>query len=553
MLAVDPSSPFSGGAILGDRVRMQAHAEDAGVFIRSMATRGQLGGLARTTGEAATVLDAAGFEVVIIETVGVGQAEVDIVRSADISVVVVAPGAGDDVQALKAGIMEIADVFVVNKADRDGADRTAAAIEGMLSLQSWPAGTWRPPVLQTVATSGRGMGDLVRTIQKLEGLTAAAPRRHARAFREMDVVEDTSLPLLDHVGIAVQDATEMVALFRDLFSLETDAPEDVGVHRLRFVDTGPATLELVEPLSPGSAVAKFLSAHKSGLHHICLRVAGSRRGPRGAQGARRQVGGRGRPSGRARRADCLLASVEHRRNIDRAEGTLIDIGTTTFTKHAKTGFGGSSRRFAPFVVQGRSQMRLGEFELISLSDGWFRLDGGAMFGVIPKPMWETRAQPDERNRILMGVRPLLIRTAARHVIVDAGIGDKMGPKETGIYGIDRRTHLDHSLAAAGLTAENIDLVIASHLHFDHAGGFTVRDAGRLRPRFPRARYVIRRGEWEDATHPHERNRASYLGENFLPLQEAGVIDFCEDDGEITAGRQRPADRRPHDAPSPHQD
>ncbi len=180
-------------------------------------------------------------------------------------------------------------------------------------------------------------------------------------------------------------------------------------------------------------------------------------------------------------------------------------------------------------------MRLGKFELISLSDGWFRLDGGAMFGVIPKPMWEKRAQPDERNRILMGVRPLLIRTATRQVIVDAGIGDKMGPKETDIYAIDRRSHLDHSLAAVGLTAADIDLVIASHLHFDHAGGFTIVEGGRLRPRFPGARYVIRRGEWEDATHPHERNRASYLGENLLPLQEAGVIDFCEADADVLPG------------------
>ena len=134
MVAVDPTSPFTGGAILGDRVRMQAHAGDAGVFIRSMATRGHLGGLARATGEAALVLDAAGKDVVLIETVGVGQDEVDIVRTADVSIVTLVPGAGDEVQALKAGIMEIADIFVVNKADREGADRTVASIEAMLSL-----------------------------------------------------------------------------------------------------------------------------------------------------------------------------------------------------------------------------------------------------------------------------------------------------------------------------------------------------------------------------------------------------------------------------------
>src|SRR5262245_32365123 len=145
IVAVDPTSPFSGGAILGDRVRMQAHAGDEGVFIRSMATRGHLGGLAQATGEAALVLDASGRDVVLIETVGVGQDEVDIVRTADISIVTIVPGAGDDVQALKAGIMEIADIFVVNKADREGADRTVASIEATLSLQSYDASAWRPP------------------------------------------------------------------------------------------------------------------------------------------------------------------------------------------------------------------------------------------------------------------------------------------------------------------------------------------------------------------------------------------------------------------------
>ena len=141
MLAVDPTSPFSGGAVLGDRLRMQAHAADEGVFIRSMATRGHLGGLARATGDAALVLDAAGKDIIIIETVGVGQDEVDIVRTADVSIVTLVPGTGDDVQALKAGIMEIADIFVVNKADREGADRLVAAIEANLALQTFGPGT----------------------------------------------------------------------------------------------------------------------------------------------------------------------------------------------------------------------------------------------------------------------------------------------------------------------------------------------------------------------------------------------------------------------------
>jgi glyoxylase-like metal-dependent hydrolase (beta-lactamase superfamily II) len=177
----------------------------------------------------------------------------------------------------------------------------------------------------------------------------------------------------------------------------------------------------------------------------------------------------------------------------------------------------------------------GEMELFSLSDGTFKLDGGAMFGVVPKTLWSKRTTADDRNRIPLGLRPLLVRTGGRHVLIDTGIGDKMPPKLVDIYGIDRTTHLDHSLAAIGLTASDIDVVIATHLHFDHFGGSTALVDGALRPRFPNARYLIRRGDWEDATHPHDRNRASYLPENFMPLADAGVIDFVEDDGEVMPG------------------
>ena len=160
VIAVDPTSPFTGGAILGDRVRMQAHASDDQVFIRSMATRGHMGGLARATGDAALVLDAAGKSLVIIETVGVGQDEVDIVRTADISIVVLVPGTGDEVQALKAGIMEIADIYVVNKCDREGADRMVSSIESNLTLQHFGEGQWRPPIVKTEATTGTGIPEL---------------------------------------------------------------------------------------------------------------------------------------------------------------------------------------------------------------------------------------------------------------------------------------------------------------------------------------------------------------------------------------------------------
>ena len=184
VIAVDPSSPFTGGAILGDRLRMGAHARDPGVFIRSMATRGRLGGLARATSDAAVVLDAAGTDVVVIETVGVGQDEVDVVRTADVSVVTLVPGAGDDVQAIKAGIMEIADIFVVNKADREGADRLAEAITASLSLQEFAAGEWRPPVLKTDSSRGVGIGELWSAIEEFR---AQAGARHGDRRKVRDL------------------------------------------------------------------------------------------------------------------------------------------------------------------------------------------------------------------------------------------------------------------------------------------------------------------------------------------------------------------------------
>jgi LAO/AO transport system kinase len=191
VLAVDPTSPYSGGAVLGDRLRMQSHAGDEGVFIRSMATRGHLGGLSRATADAALVLDAAGKDIVIIETVGVGQDEVEIVRMADVSIVTLVPGAGDEVQALKAGIMEIADIFVLNKADREGADRLASAIETNLSLRTYREDEWRPPIVETVATSGQGVPQLVEAISAFrahagrDGGAGRALRRRGRADQRL--------------------------------------------------------------------------------------------------------------------------------------------------------------------------------------------------------------------------------------------------------------------------------------------------------------------------------------------------------------------------------
>src|SRR5437660_3241252 len=164
IVAVDPSSPFSGGAILGDRIRMQTLGLDSGVFIRSMATRGNLGGLARSTVDAVSILDAAGYGKIIIETVGVGQDEVEVVKAADVSVVVLVPGMGDDIQAIKAGIMEIGDIFVINKADRDGVNSTEKELQALLSLAERPDG-WSPPIIKTVATESRGTEDLAAAIE----------------------------------------------------------------------------------------------------------------------------------------------------------------------------------------------------------------------------------------------------------------------------------------------------------------------------------------------------------------------------------------------------
>jgi len=199
VLAIDPTSPFSGGAILGDRVRMSTHSHDADVFVRSMATRGHLGGLAAATSDAALVLDAAGKNIVMIETVGVGQDEVDIVRTADVSIVVLVPGAGDDVQALKAGIMEIADIFVVNKADRDGADQVVQTVTASLSLQTFAEGEWRPPVLKTEAVNGVGVDRLWQEIERFRQHHSTHQQQRRKASHESRLRGILAQCLLEHV------------------------------------------------------------------------------------------------------------------------------------------------------------------------------------------------------------------------------------------------------------------------------------------------------------------------------------------------------------------
>jgi LAO/AO transport system kinase len=198
VLAVDPSSPFSGGALLGDRVRMSEHASDPGVYIRSMATRGHLGGLAWAAPQAIRVLDAAGCELILVETVGVGQSEVEIAAQADTSVVLLAPGMGDGIQAAKAGILEIGDVYVVNKADRDGADATARELTHMLGLgEARGPGDWRPPVVKTVAARGEGIEEVVEALEKHHAWLAEhgvlAERRRRRAAQEIENIAVTAL------------------------------------------------------------------------------------------------------------------------------------------------------------------------------------------------------------------------------------------------------------------------------------------------------------------------------------------------------------------------
>ncbi len=197
IICVDPSSPFSGGAILGDRIRMATLGLDKNVFIRSMATRGNLGGLSRATVDAVAILDAAGFDKVIVETVGVGQDEVEIVKAADVSVVVLVPGMGDDIQAIKAGIMEIGDVFVINKADREGVLRTQKELESLLSLAHRPD-FWNPPIVKTIATENKGIEDLVTAIESYrafqdQGDTSLARKQSIARWRLLELLQERLL------------------------------------------------------------------------------------------------------------------------------------------------------------------------------------------------------------------------------------------------------------------------------------------------------------------------------------------------------------------------
>jgi LAO/AO transport system kinase len=236
IVAVDPTSPFSGGAILGDRIRMQSHHADAGIYIRSMATRGSLGGLASTTADVATVLDASGRDIVIIETVGVGQDEVDIVRLADVTIVVLVPGMGDDVQTIKAGIMEIADIFVINKADRDGAERVEREIRALQSLAT-RHDNWTPLIVKTVASEGTGIPDLVTAIDKYREYLQQSGRAESRRIENWrgritamlrDALFQRVLAYYLSEGEALRYATEVADHKRDPYSLVEKIVDELG-------------------------------------------------------------------------------------------------------------------------------------------------------------------------------------------------------------------------------------------------------------------------------------------------------------------------------------
>ena len=179
-------------------------------------------------------------------------------------------------------------------------------------------------------------------------------------------------------------------------------------------------------------------------------------------------------------------------------------------------------RQVPFTLASH-RLPWGDLEFVSLHDGLFRLDGGGVFGAVARSVWEAQALPDDRHRVLLGMRPLVVEADWGRMIIDCGVGDKMSVEQRDLYALDRTRHLDHALAGAALSAEALDLVLATHLHFDHVGGATIREHDALKPRFPRARYLIRAAEWEETTHPHERSRASYFPDDFLPLTTTAHI------------------------------
>jgi len=320
--------------------------------------------------------------------------------------------------------------------------------------------------------------------------------------------------ILDHVGIAVKNLDDALAFYRDALGLHVDVPEEVASQRVRahFIPTGQSALELLEPTDADSVIARYVEKRGPGLHHITLRVddIGAALEQLKARGVR-LVDEQPRPG-----AEGALVAFIH---PSAAHGVLVEL-----------------KQAAPLAVRLDVQtMPFGDLQITTLHDGPFRLDGGAMFSVVPRPLWEKKVPADDRNRIQLAMRPLLVEASWGRMLIDCGVGEKMSPKDRDIYALDRSRTLDDALAAVKLSSESIEIALASHLHWDHFGGATMRVGGTLKPRFPNAQYIIRSAEWEDATHPHERNRASYLQDDFVPLKDAGVAVFFEGDQEIRPG------------------
>jgi LAO/AO transport system kinase len=273
IVAVDPSSPFTGGALLGDRIRMQGFAGDSGVYIRSMASRGEMGGLARAAADVCSVIEASGRQTILIETVGVGQDEVEVVGLADVTVLVLVPGMGDEVQSLKAGVMEAADVFVVNKSDRGGAELVEGEILAMQSLGAEHGG-WVPPVVRTVATTGEGVKELMDAVRKAFAAKSASgagesPRPMIRTIRE------SGGPVLDHLGVAVRSIAEARGFYEALGLVVTH--EETVEHeqvKTAMLPVGQSRIELLEATQEDSTIGRFLAKRGEGLHHVALHVDG---------------------------------------------------------------------------------------------------------------------------------------------------------------------------------------------------------------------------------------------------------------------------------------
>jgi LAO/AO transport system kinase len=277
IVAVDPSSTFSGGAILGDRIRLGELTGDAGVFMRSMATRGHLGGLAAATDDVLTVMEAAGFEWLLVETTGVGQGEIEVVSLADAVAVVLVPGMGDSIQSLKAGVLEIASVYVLNKADREGVERLEAEIGEMLGLAAVVSskGEVAPEVIKTVATTGEGVDELLGV---LEAIASGLPEQGTRAraglsIRKSSVIKSLRGAVLDHLGIAVRSLDQARAVY-EAIGVVVAGVEEVPHERVRvmMLEVGDSRIELLQATEADSAVGKFLEKRGEGLHHVALRV-----------------------------------------------------------------------------------------------------------------------------------------------------------------------------------------------------------------------------------------------------------------------------------------